>query len=195
MLKKENKKAGYNFFKYLLGPIFLIVYNPKFINKEYIPKDGPIIIAGNHKHLLDQCLPILSTKRMLHYLAKKEYFDSKMAWFFKMAGCISVNRQDKKEAHLALEEAIKLLNKGYAIGIFPEGTRNRTNQVLLPFKYGAVKMAHEANATIVPFAITGKYRIFNNNLKITFGKPFKVENMTIEEANSKLYKEINNMLK
>jgi 1-acyl-sn-glycerol-3-phosphate acyltransferase len=195
LLKKENKKAGYNFFKYLLGPIFLIVYNPKFINKEYIPKDGPIIIAGNHKHLLDQCLPILSTKRMLHYLAKKEYFDSKMAWFFKMAGCISVNRQDKKEAHLALEEAIKLLNKGYAIGIFPEGTRNRTNQVLLPFKYGAVKMAHEANATIVPFAITGKYRIFNNNLKITFGKPFKVENMTIEEANSKLYKEINNMLK
>lgn len=194
-MTKEKKKTGYNFFKYLLGPIFLLAYRPKFVNKDNIPKEGPIIVCGNHKHLLDQCLPILSTKRMLHYLAKKEYFDSKMAWFFKMTGCISVNRTNKEEAHLALEEAIKLLKKGYAIGIFPEGTRNRTDQLLLPFKYGAVKMAKETNATIVPFGITGEYKVFNNNLKITFGKPFKVDDMTLEEANEKLFKAIEEIIK
>lgn len=191
----EEKKIGYNIFKFILGSIFWLYYHPKFVNTKVIPKEGPIIICGNHKHLMDQCLPILSTKRMLHYMAKKEYFDSKFAWFFKMSGCIRVNRQDKDEAHVAMDEAAELLKKGYAIGIFPEGTRNKTDQLLLPFKFGAVKMAKETNASIVPFGITGKYKFWNNKLKVTFGKPFKVGNMTLEEANKKLYDEIANIIK
>ena len=47
-------------------------------------------------------------------------------------------------------------------------------------------MAKETNATIVPFAITGKYKFINNNLTVTFFKPFKVDNMSLEEANEKL---------
>lgn len=190
----ENKKIGYNIFKWILGPIFWLYYRPKFINTKVIPKEGPIVVCGNHRHLLDQCLPILATNRMLHYMAKKEYFDGKFAWFFKMSGCISVNRQDKDEAHVAREEATELLKNGYAIGIFPEGTRNKTDKLLLPFKFGAVKMAYETNATVVPFGITGKYKFWNNNLKITFGKPFKIDNMTLEEANNKLYKSIEKII-
>ena len=72
----EKNKAFYNTFKYLLGSVFLIYYRPKFRNKNVIPERGPIILCGNHIHLYDQCLPILSTKRMLHYMAKKEYFDT-----------------------------------------------------------------------------------------------------------------------
>lgn len=129
-------------------------------------------------------------------MAKKEYFDSKMAWFFKATGCIRVNRQDKEEAHDAMNEAIELLKKGYAIGVFPEGTRNKTtDQLLLPFKFGAVKMASLTNATIVPFGITGKYKFWNNKLKITFGTPFKVGDMSLEEANDKLYKEIESIVR
>lgn len=182
----EKNKTMYSIYKYILGIIFIIYYKPKFINKEYIPKEGPVIIAGNHIHLFDQCLPILSTRRMLHYMAKREYFDGKMAWFFKSAGCISVDRNNKENAKNATKEAEELLKKGYAVGIFPEGTRNKTNELLLPFKMGAVKMAKETNATIVPFVITGKYKFLNNNLKITFLKPFKVDDMTLESANEYL---------
>ena len=181
----ENKKILYNIHKYILAIPFLIYYRPKFVNKKYIPKEGPIILCGNHIHLYDQCLPILSTRRMLHYMAKKEYFDGKFAWFFKNSGCISVDRNNKEKAHLASMEAKELLNKGYAVGIFPEGTRNKTNEILLPFKMGTVKMAKDTNATIVPFVITGKYKFFKNNLKITFLEPFKVEG-DLEEANNKL---------
>ncbi|MGN1379784.1 MAG: lysophospholipid acyltransferase family protein [Bacilli bacterium] len=119
---KENHKIGYTINKYLLGGIFLLYYRPKIINKDYIPKDGPIILCGNHNHLLDQCLPILSTKRMLHYLAKKEYFDGPFAFFFKICGCIPVNREIHDSN--AKNEAIEFLRDGYAIGIYPEGTRN-----------------------------------------------------------------------
>lgn len=182
----EKDKLMYSIYKYVLGIIFIIYYRPKFVNKEFIPKDGPIIICGNHIHLFDQCLPILSTKRMIHYMAKKEYFDGKMSWFFKSSGCISVDRQNKENAKKASLEATNLLKNGYAVGIFPEGTRNKTNEILLPFKIGTVKMAKDTNATIVPFVITGKYKFWNNNLKVTFLKPFKVNNMELNDANEKL---------
>lgn len=119
---KEKCKIGYTINKYLLGGLFLLYYRPKIVNKEYIPKDGPIILCGNHNHLFDQCLPILSTKRMLHYLAKKEYFDGPFSLFFKICGCIPVNREIHDDN--AKNEAIDFLREGYAIGIYPEGTRN-----------------------------------------------------------------------
>lgn len=126
-------------------------------------------------------------------MAKKEYFDGKMAWFFKMAGCISVNRSIKDEK--AKEQAIDVLKDNGAIGLFPEGTRNKTKEFLLPFKFGAVSMAQKTNATIVPFGLTGDYKFRSKNLTIRFGKPFKVGDMTLEEANKKLYNEIGRLMK
>ena len=154
--KKKLPTFWYKVFKVVLGNIFNIYYRPTVINKEVIPKDGPIIVCGNHMHILDQCVPILSTKRVIHYMAKKEYFDGKYAWFFKMAGCIPVNRQIKDSN--ATEAALEVLNNGGAIGLFPEGTRNKTEEFLLPFKFGAVSMAQKTGATLVPFGISGQYK-------------------------------------
>ena len=176
----------YKFGKLILTPIFKFYYNPKIIDKEYIPKDGPIVIVGNHKHLYDQCLTIIATKRGIHYMAKREYFDNKKtAWFFKHTGCISVDRS-KKDSE-AVEQALNVLKDGGAIGLFPEGTRNKTDQLLLPFKFGAVSMAKKMDAYLVPFAITGDYKFRSKNLTIRYGKPFKVTNMDLESANKKLY--------
>ena len=67
----------YKISKVILGALFKLYYNPKIVGKENIPTEGPVIVAGNHVHLYDQCLTILSTKRCLHYMAKREYFDNK----------------------------------------------------------------------------------------------------------------------
>lgn len=136
MKNKEPHIRAYKFFVTILRPFFKLYYKPTYINKHLIPKEGPLIICGNHVHLMDQCLTITSTKRMIHYMAKKEYFESKFAWFFKLNGCISVDREtsDKK----AKEEAINLLKKNYAVGVFPEGTRNKSDKALLDFKFGTV---------------------------------------------------------
>lgn len=190
---KEEHKIGYTLLKTILKYPFILWYNPKIFGASNIPKDGAIIICANHKHLMDQCPILISTKRMVHYLAKKEYFDSKFAWFFKMAGCISVNRQIKDKE--ASNHAIELLKKGYAIGLFPEGTRNKTKELLLPFKFGAVSMAKKTSAYIVPVGISGEYRFRSKNLVINIGKPFNVDNLTLEEANEKLKNEISILLK
>ena len=184
----------YKFNRVFLGFIFKLYYNPKIIGKENIPKEGPIIIAGNHKHLYDQCLAIIATKRGIHYMAKREYFDNKkVAWFFKGNGCISVDRSKKDPKAVGL--ALSVLNDGGAIGIFPEGTRNKTKEFLLPFKFGAVSMADKTDAYIVPFGLTGDYKFRSKNLKIIFGKPFKVENNDLETANKKLYSEVSKLMK
>jgi len=172
---------------------FRFYYNPTIINKDLIPKEGPILIAGNHLHAFDQFPTMCATKRVIHYMAKKEYFDSKFSFIFKLAGCIPVNRQIKDTA--ATEAAISILKKGGAIGIFPEGTRNKTKEFLLPFKFGAVSMASKTNATIVPFGLTGDYKFRSKNLKIIYGTPFKVGDMSLEEANEKLRKEVERLMK
>ena len=55
-------------------------------------------------------------------------------------------------------------------------------------------MAKKTDATIVPFGIVGDYKFRSKNLTIKYGKPFKVENMTLEEANNKLFEEVKNLI-
>ena len=189
---KKDKMYMYRFLKPVLGLIFKLYYNPTIIGKENIPKDGSILIVGNHKHLFDQCLAIIATKRPIHYMAKKEYFDGKFAWFFKMVGCIPVDRSRKDEN--AKKKALEVLNNGYALGLFPEGTRNKTEQFLLPFKYGAVSMANKTDSYLVPFGITGDYKFRSKNLMIRFGKPFKADD-NLEKANKKLEAEVEKLMR
>lgn len=192
--KRFKGEFGYKLLTPLMRVLFRIYYNPTIINKEVIPKDGPILIVGNHKHIFDQCLTIMATKRTIHYMAKKEYFDGKMAWFFKFVGCIPVNRSIKDIN--ATNKALDILNHNGAIGLFPEGTRNKTKDIfLLPFKFGTVSMAKKTNATIIPFGITGDYKFRSKNLTIRYGTPFKVENMDLETANNKLYHEVEKLMK
>lgn len=191
-MKNKDKMYGFRFLKFVLGPIFKLYYNPTIIGKENIPESGSILIVGNHKHLMDQCLAIISTKRPIHYMAKKEYFDGKFAWFFKLAGCIPVDRSKKDEN--AKSSGLEVLNNGLVLGLFPEGTRNRTDNFLLPFKFGAVSMANKTDSYLVPFGITGDYKFRSKNLTIRFGKPFKASD-DLEEANKRLAKEVERLMR
>ena len=123
--KNEFGMFWFNFVKYPLGLLFRFYYPFKTENKGVIPKEGPIMFCSNHIHIMDQCLAILNSKRPVHYMAKIEYFqDKRVSWFFKMVGCIPVNRQIHDDN--AKSKALEVLNKGLALGIFPEGTRNKT---------------------------------------------------------------------
>lgn len=193
-MKKNDQKFGYRFLRGILLPVFKFYYNPKMYGAENIPKDGNILICGNHKHIMDQCMPIMGTKRMIHWMAKREYFDDwKVAWFFKMSGCISVDRSIHDD--VAKGKALDVLKDGGAVGLFPEGTRNKTDAFLLPFKFGAVSMAKKTDSVIVPFGISGDYKFRSKNLRVHIGKPFSIKDMSLEEANKKLEKEIGKLIK
>lgn len=193
---KKNKNKGAFLYK-ILQPIFRTIfnlyYNPTIVNKEYIPIDGSAVIAGNHKHALDPILVDTCTKRVVHTLAKKDLHDGKFGWFFRAIGTIPVDlhAEHNKEA---LNSAVEYLNDGYLINLSPEAKRNYTNEILLPFKYGAVVMAKRTNTKIIPYSITGDYKFRSKNLKIVFGKPLNISKLSIEDANKLLYKKIKKLI-
>ena len=188
-----SKEVLYIIFRPIFTFIFKLYYNPTIINKEYIPKEGPAIIAGNHKHALDPILVDICTKRVIHTLAKKDLHDGRFGWFFRAIGTIPV---DLKAEHnkQALITAIEYLNKDSLINVSPEAKRNYTQKILLPFKVGAVVMAQRTNSKIVPYSITGDYKFRSKNLKITFGQPIDVSKLTVEEANELLFNTVKKLL-
>ena len=189
---KESIKF-YKFTRFVLKPIFKFWFNPKIVGAENIPiTDEPVLIASNHTDFFDPAVSIVATKRVIHFISKKELFEGKMGWFFYKMCCIPVDRSKKNPK--AVDKAINLLNSGGTIGIFPEGTRNRTNDILLPFKHGAMSIAKKTDAWIIPVAVSGKFKFRSKNLIIKYGKPFKVDNMTIEKATDKLKNKILELL-
>ena len=192
------KGAAYKILLPIYGIFYRLKYKPTIIGANNIPKKGPIILCGNHKHTHDQMNVMIVTRRIIHYMAKEEYFEGKYAWFFKLAGCIKVDRRIHDEE--AKQTALNILNSGGAVGIFPEGTRNKTlgtkDEVdLLPFKYGAVSLAKKSNALIVPFGISGDYTGKDGKLVCNIGKAFGVSNMELDAANEKLRQEILKLMK
>ncbi len=172
----------YKFIRFIGRPIVKLIYRAEYIDRDNIPTKGSVILAGNHTNNRDALLMIAGPNRIVHTLAKKELFNNKFKnAFFRSMGCIPVDRSIHDEN--AKSEAIKVLNDGHVIGIFPEGTTNKTDKELLPFKYGAVSFAKKTNSLIVPFAIIGKYKIFRKSIKIKYGKPYKLESDNLEIEN------------
>ena len=163
--------------------LFKLFYRPKYIGVDNIPKDGRVVLVGNHTNILDCILVAGSTKRVVHYLAKDELTKGFKKIIFNNMGIIPVNRRIHDKG--ALKSAIDILNNDEVIGIFPEGTINRTDDIIMPFKIGAVKMGYETNSLLVPFTITGKYKIFGG-IEIEFYKSYKIDSADLDKENNKL---------
>ena len=193
MTNRQKNPLLYKIIRAIFYALFMIVYHPKIVNKAFIPKEGRAVLAGNHKHALDPILVDCCTNRTVHTLAKKELHEGAFGWLFRGVGTIPV---DLHAAHnsAALDQSVEYLKNDCIINVSPEAKRNYTDQILLPFKYGAVVMAKRAQSSIIPYAITGEYRFRSRNLQIKYGEPLDVANLTVEEANTLLYNTIRDML-
>jgi len=187
-----KKNYLYGFLRPFLSTLFKLWYHPTIIGKENIPKDGRLIIAGNHIHIFDPILVGSSMKRRMYSLAKKELFSSGFGFFFRAVGCIPIDRKSKNEEARRISE--ECLNDENVLYIAPEGTRNKTDKILLDFKYGAVSLAKKTNTKIVPYAVTGDYKFRSKNLKIVFSEPLDFSNETIQKSNEILYDKVKTMI-
>ena len=166
--------------------VYLFLHH-KVIGKENITKNNSLVLAGNHTSWLDPLLLIAVVPRKVHFLAKVELFKGIEGFVVRNMGCIPVNRKihDKD----SLKSAKDVLKTGEVIGIFPEGTINRTDDIVMPFKIGAVKMSSDTDSLLVPFVITGKYRVFGKSICIEFLPGRKISD-DLDKENEKLMREI-----
>ena len=167
----------------IINILFKIFFRPTYIGLENIPDKGSVVLAGNHTNNLDCILLITSTKRTIHFLAKDELLKGGKKIIFKNMGIIPVNRRIHDSE--ALKKAEEELKENKVIGIFHEGTFSKVKGQLLPFKIGAVKMTYDTNSTLVPFTITGSYKLLRRGITITFYPKYIVQE-PLGEANEKL---------
>ena len=168
-------------FRFLLRPRI------RFEGCENIPADGAVVLIINHCHAFDPVVVALAAQRPVHFLAKKELFaSSAVSRFFKKLHCIPIDRDNMDRA--ALREAVDVLKNQGVLGVFPEGTRSKTGE-LLPFKSGACYVASQAPCRIVPVAVEGAgrlLRIFSAPAKVRFGTPFAYEALEGEKRRETL---------
>ena len=183
---KESSTKIYRILKPVVKAYIKVFYNPKVIGIENIPKEGPVVLAGNHKSNIDPLLVCTENKRLVHFLAKKELYKNPiLRKFMENVGTIQIDR-DKNDTN-AIKDAIKNLKKGEIIGIFPEGKRNTDkSKILLPLKQGTVSLAKKTNSTLIPFAITGNYKIFRSDIKLIFGKSIDMSKCDSNDGNELL---------
>lgn len=176
MAKKEKKKlnAVSKWFR-TLRRAEPFLYRPFFPYKKHghteMFTDRAYIFVGNHLSVLDVVFPAVSTNRAVHFMAKKSLFEKGLMKKFAIkCECIPVNRDgtDVKAVMLAM----KYLKNDECVVIFPEGTRNKTNETFLPFKGGAAAISIKTKTPIIPMIQIKKIRIFRR-AHVLFGEPME----------------------
>lgn len=137
--------------------------------QENIPQDEAVIYVPNHQGLFDMPALILNTPTPCGFIAKIELKKVPIVrtWMW-LLDCVFIDRQNKREARVAIKESIELINKGRSMVIFPEGTRSKDG-IPLPFKSGVMMIAKETKAKIVPVVLEGIIDRFEGTGNITPG--------------------------
>ncbi|TYR20316.1 1-acyl-sn-glycerol-3-phosphate acyltransferase [Corynebacterium urealyticum] len=147
-----------------IGP-WLWIYNRPFTRGlDKPPADGPVIFASNHLAVMDSFYFPLVNKRQLTFLAKKEYFTTPglvgaiQRWFFSSVGQVPIDRADKGSQEAALQTALRVLEKGDALGMYPEGTRSPDGR-LYRGKTGMARIALESGVKVYPVAMINTNKV------------------------------------
>ena len=158
----------YGFLKKFMVAVTQILFPFKLVRKEKV-KDGACVLVGNHYRIWDIVHMACTTREKVHFITKKELYKNKfLAHLCDIVEAIPVSRdgQDAK----AVMTALRYLKNGDKISMFPEGTRNRTDEDLLPLKGGAAMFAIKAKAPVYPVMCPHKTRLFRRT-KILVGDP------------------------
>lgn len=179
------------FLKFIFKMMVILVYRPKVIGKENLPKDTGALICPNHVHPLDSVVVVTMLKRPVRVLAKEELFKSRALRFLaKVFGVYPVKRG--KADLQAIKISLKLLKQDELLLMFPEGTRNGLEKGKKA-KNGAVLIAATAEKPIVPIGIQGSFKPFRK-VVLKIGKPIDYseykEEVKDKEQASKLTQEL-----
>ena len=191
ILFKVNKKGLHvsscmSFLRMCILPLVRMFYPFQYFGNKKV-ENGACIYVSNHYRMINPMYMLPTTKEGIHFIAKN---DSKkipvLGAFITGVKTIFVGR-DGNDAR-AIMDALKCLKNGDKIAIYPEGTRNKTNQPFQPFKSGSALLAIRAQVPIVPMVIYKKARFWRKN-HIIMGEPFELSEYYGMKMTEELLKE------
>jgi 1-acyl-sn-glycerol-3-phosphate acyltransferase len=181
--------------------IIAVVIRLRVLGLHNVPTRGAFILASNHLSWADIPFVPVRLRRKVVYMAKEEYFNSRMAWIVRLLGAFPVKRGegDRQALHAAEEQ----LKKGNILVIYPEGTRSRTHTMAKAHS-GMGMIALRTGVPVVPVAIWGSEKAlkeFRPRVTIRYGKPMvfkpagkKITREDIDQATDQVMRSIAAML-
>lgn len=155
--------------------IVKIIWGLEVEGAENIPNQGGAVVAGNHTTWFDPIAIAIAIERPVHFMGKAELFKIPiLRWILLKLYVFPVQRglADRD----AIREAQERVSSGELLGIFPEGTRNKTAEGLLPLQGGAALIAIKTGVPVVPVIITGvNPKRFRKPIKVAIGQPIDLE--------------------
>lgn len=150
--------------------ILKVLFRLKVRGREYIPKRGAFILASNHVSYLDPVAVGVACPRKLNFMAKDDLFINPWSSrFFSDLGVFAVKRDSADLS--ALKDAMRRLNNGEALVIFPEGSRSVNGKFFQP-QAGIGFLAAKLNVPVIPAFVKGTERALPKGAK--FLKPAKI---------------------
>lgn len=181
----------YNIVRAILRFLFILL-GLKVEGLENIPPEGPIIIAPNHVSNWDPIMVAVAINRPIHFMAKAELFNYNILGKLLTKVYVFPVKRGSGDRQ-AIKHALQVLEKGNILGIFPEGTRNKTGQDLNP-QSGTAMIALRSKVDIIPVACIGTGRILPMGwfrpLIVRIGKPISLEDYRDKKVNSVYMEEI-----
>ncbi len=160
------------------------------IGAENVPTEGNIVFVANHQSNFDTPLLLGYVPRAKGFIAKKETDKIPIVsnWM-KFINCVFIDRENPREAIKAILKGAKIVKSGYALVIFPEGTRSSDGS-LDEFKPGSLKLAVKGGAKIVPITIDGSINMMKKgsnkinkaDVKLIISEPIEAIDDTISLA-------------
>jgi len=148
----------YAFVRVLAGLVIYLLFWPRVSGRENLPKRGPVLLVANHKSWWDPVLLGVVLPRQVYFMAKAELYKNPLfGAVLRGLGAFPVHRGTADRA--SLRQTFELLSRGMVVGLFPEGTRSRTDVLKAP-EPGAGYIALRTPAQVIPAGIVGRYRLF-----------------------------------
>src|SRR5256712_6875071 len=118
-----------------------------------IPADGPLIITPNHQTYADPAFVTIPVRRRVYYMAWSRLFEIPLfSWMIRRLRAFPVRVESTDPS--SMREAVRLLQAGHVLMIFPEAERTLTGSVER-FKLGAFRLAASLRVPVLPVTIAG----------------------------------------
>lgn len=190
--KRKQDLLCLHFVQYKLRTAkFLSGAKVEYVGLENLPKLGETVVyISNHRGFFDIIATYPVFPDCTGFVAKKEMQNWPLiGWWMKSVYCLFLDRKDRRQGIATILEGVEYVKKGISMWIFPEGTRSKVEGEMLPFKHGSFRLATKAEAPIVPVALNGSGKIFDDHVpviksgkvRVEFLEPIETKGLSNEE--------------